>query len=80
MKRKKLLHKLADYLNLDQRTLKTKREKMKIILKQLREKEKKLQFKAEHEQDETKRARLSKELDILRAQRLKGIAALKALK
>ncbi|MCW8944272.1 MAG: hypothetical protein OQL27_05815 [Sedimenticola sp.] len=80
MKRKKLLHKLADYLNLDQRTLKTKREKMKIILKQLREKEKKLQLRSDHETDETKKLRLTKELDILRAQRLKGIAALKGLK
>lgn len=80
MKRKKLLHKLADYLNLDQRTLKTKRAKMKLILKQLRDKERKLQLKAEHEHDETKKSRLSKELDILRAQRLKGISVLKELK
>lgn len=80
MKRKKLLHKLADYLNLDQRTLKMKREKMKLILKQLREKERNLQQKAEHEKDEQKKSRLAKELDVLRAQRLKGISALKALK
>ncbi|TVO75262.1 hypothetical protein [Sedimenticola selenatireducens] len=80
MKRKKLLHKLADYLNLDQRTLKTKREKMKLILKQLRDKERKLQLRSEHEKDETKKSRLAKELDILRAQRLKGISALKELK
>ncbi|MCW8847219.1 MAG: hypothetical protein OQK42_01220 [Sedimenticola sp.] len=80
MKRKKLLHKLADYLNLDQRTLKTKRAKMKLILKQLRDKERKLQLKAEHEHDAAKKSRLSKELDILRAQRLKGISVLKELK
>ncbi|MES9855282.1 MAG: hypothetical protein ABW166_01575 [Sedimenticola sp.] len=79
MKRKKLLKKLADYLSLDQRQLYKRREKLKDILKQLREKERKLQKEYEHEEDETRLKRLGKELDIIRAQRIKGIHTVKEL-
>ena len=77
MKRKKLLHKLADYLNLDHRAMLKKRNKIRQILKQLKKKEKKLQQKAEEEQDEEKKSRYHRELAILRAQRLKGIRSLR---
>jgi len=80
MKRKKLLQKLADYLSLDQHSLRKKREKMRLVLKQLREKEHKLKKRIEHEHDPAKQLQLSRELDILRAQRRKGIAVLKTLK
>lgn len=80
MKRKKLLQKLADYLSLDQRALRKKREKMREVLKQLREKEHKLKKRMEHERDTERKHRLSRELDILRAQRKKGISVLKELK
>lgn len=80
MKRKKLLQKLADYVSLDQRSLRKKREKMREVLKQLREKEHKLKKRMDHEQDPSQQLQLSRELEILRAQRLKGIAVLKGLK
>lgn len=80
MKRQKLLQKLADYLSLDQRAMRKKREKMREVLKQLRQKEHKLKKRIEHERDAEQKLRLSKELDILRAQRKKGIEVLKELK
>lgn len=80
MKRKKLMRKLADYLSLDQRTLRKKREKMRQVLKQLREKEHTLKKQIQHEHDLGKETQLSRELEILRAQRRKGIAVLKELK
>lgn len=80
MKRKKLLHKLSDYLSLDHRAMLKKRSKIRQILKQLREKEQKLKKRALDETDEEKKTHLYRELDILRAQRLKGIRSLRALK
>ncbi|MEJ1298677.1 MAG: hypothetical protein RPU64_03885 [Candidatus Sedimenticola sp. (ex Thyasira tokunagai)] len=79
MKRKKLLKKLADYLSLDQRQLYKRREKLKNILKQLREKERKLQLEYKKEENESKRKRLGKEIDIIHAQRVKGINTVKKL-
>ena len=80
MKRKRLLRKLADYLDLDRRAMLEKRDKIKQILKQLKEKEKKLRQKADEEAEEEKKSRYHRELAILRAQRLKGIRTLRELR
>lgn len=80
MKRKKLLRKLADYLDLDRRAMLEKRDKIKQILKQLKEKEKRLRQKVDEESDEEKKSRYHRELAILRAQRLKGINSLRELR
>lgn len=80
MKRKKLMRKLADYLSLDQRSLRKKREKMRLVLKELRGKEHKLKKRMENEHDQTRQTQMAKELDILRAQRRKGVAVLRELK
>jgi hypothetical protein len=80
MKRKKLLRKLADYLDLDRRAMLEKRDKIKQILKQLKEKEKKLRQKAAEEEEEENKSRYYRELAILRAQRLKGIQTLRELR
>ncbi|AKH20293.1 hypothetical protein [Sedimenticola thiotaurini] len=79
MKGKKLLEKLADYLSLDQRNQRKKREKIREVLKQLREKEHQLKARIEREQDEEKRLQLTRELDIMHAQRTKGVEMLKQL-
>jgi len=79
MKRKKLLNRLADYFNLGRRKQCQRKEKLKDILKHLRQKERKLQKKAENEQNGIKRKRLRKEVQIIHAQRLKGLKRLKEL-
>ena len=74
------MRKLADYLDLDRRAMLEKRDKIKQILKQLKEKEKRLRQKTEEESDEEKKSRYHRELAILRAQRLKGINSLRELR
>ena len=70
---------LTDFFDLEQRKQAKHRTQLKEILKKLRVKEKKLNRKVEREQDPQKKARLLKELDVVHAQRHKGIKTLKAL-
>ncbi len=77
MKRKKLLKKLGDFLDSDKREACKRQGKLKEILKKLRDKERQLAQKLEDEQDEKKKKRLQKELDIVHAQRIKGISVYK---
>lgn len=80
MKRKKLLEKLSDFFDLDKRKQCERKDKLKEVLKQLRDKEHKLQHKLEHEESEIKRKRLKKEVQIIHAQRTKGLKRLKDLR
>lgn len=79
MKRKKLLKTLSAYLDMEERSQRKHRDELKDLLKQLKQKKIKLEEKLQHEKDERKRKRLSKELEIIRAQREKGLQALQDL-
>jgi len=79
MKRKKLLKTLANFLDMDGRKQRKHREELKALLKKLREKKVELEQKMLLEKDERKRKRLGKELEIINAQRLKGLKALEDL-
>ena len=80
MKLKHQIKKLQEYLDADSRKRKAHREDMKALLHKMKLKEQELSEKALTQFDEDKRKRLHKEIDMLHAQRKKGIAALKALK
>ena len=80
MKRKKLLQKLGDFLDRDGRKQRKHRDELKILLKKLRQKEVELKEKMRVEKDERRLKRLGKEREIIKAQRTKGLKALKALK
>ena len=80
MKRKKLLHKLSDYLDMDKRKQCERKDKIKEVLKQLRRKEHKILEKLELEENDIKRKRLQKEVQIIHAQRIKGLKFLKNLR
>ena len=80
MKRKKLLKKLADFLDRDGHKLRKHRDELKTLLKKLRKKEIELKEKMRHEKDERRLHRLGKEREIIRAQRMKGLQALQDLK
>ena len=54
-------------------------DELKDLLKQLKQKKVELEEKLQHEKDERKRKRLGKELEIIRAQREKGLEALQDL-
>ena len=80
MKRKKLLKKLGDFLDRDGRKQRKHRDELKMLLKKLRRKEVELKEKMRVESDERRLKRLGKEREIIKAQRTKGLKALKALK
>lgn len=79
MKLKKLIRELQEFLDADSRERKVRREDMKILLHKMKVKEKNLATKALVEFDEENLERLRKEIDIVHAQRKKGITALKDL-
>lgn len=79
MKRKKLLKTLAKVLDMEGRNQRKHRDELKALLKRLKAKKVELEQKMALEKDERKRKRLSKEIEIIDAQRLKGLKALQDL-
>lgn len=79
MKRKKLLKTLAKVLDMEGRDQRKHRDELKVLLKKLKLKKVELEEKMVLEKDERKRKRLGKELEIINAQRLKGLKALQEL-
>ena len=76
MKRKKLLKTLAKVLDMEGRKQRKHRDELKALLKSLKKKKVELEAKMLLVEDERKRKRLGKELEIINAQRLKGLKAL----
>jgi predicted nucleic acid-binding Zn-ribbon protein len=74
---KKLLDKLGGMLDPAVVKRKKYRKQLKAILKELKTREKALKQKLEATDDDRKRDRLQKELDIIHNQRLKGVNALR---
>ncbi len=79
MKLKKQIRKLQDLLNVEAREKLKHRDDLRALLKKMKKKEKSLTERAESEADQEKRDRLVKEIDMLHAQRKKGVMALKEL-
>ena len=79
MKRTKLLKSLARVLDMDGRKQRKHRDELKALLKELKKKKVELEQKMLLEEDERKLNRLGKELEIINAQRLKGLKALQEL-
>ena len=74
---KKLLEKLGEMLDPAVGIHKKQRKKLKAILKKLKTKENALKKKLESTDDDRKRDRLLKELDIVHKQRMKGVNAMR---
>lgn len=79
MKKKKLLKKLQDFFDLDERSKRAKKDELLKILKKLKQKERKIAARLEIAANEAERQALSKELDIIYAQRKKGINLIQEL-
>ena len=79
MKRKKLLKKLADVLDKKGRKMREHRAELEELLHNLKDKETRLEQIIEAEKDKHKRKRLSKEIEVVRAQHAKGTKALHSL-
>ena len=74
---KKLLNKLRDMLDPDVVLRKKQRKKLKALLKDLKARETELSKKLVDVDNERKRDRLQKELEIVHSQRMKGVRALR---
>jgi hypothetical protein len=76
MKKQKLLDKLVAFFNADERERLKQQEDIKHILKKLKKKEQKLKEKLADETKEKKQLQLQQEIDIIYAQRTKGVKLL----
>ena len=77
MKHKKLLDKLKKFVDADARERKKQKLDIKDILKKLKKKERKLKEKLDAENNAEKRKHLQQEIDVIYAQRTKGIKLIK---
>ncbi|RLA23388.1 MAG: hypothetical protein DRQ62_06395 [Gammaproteobacteria bacterium] len=79
MGKKKLLEKLQEFLDADQQEKIKHIQQIKKVLKKLKQKERRVQQKLELCVDTDKRVELQQELDIIYAQRMKGVNIVKQI-
>jgi len=79
MSENKLLKQMKNYLDLGAKHRKKKADELKKVIKKLRKKEKELIAESEKVGNGKKRDMLRKRIDILHAQRKKGLKALKKI-
>ncbi|KAA1191932.1 hypothetical protein F0M18_10420 [Pseudohalioglobus sediminis] len=80
MNRKKLLKKLQSLLDKPDGARKKDIKKLDKVVKELKQKQKRLEQRLEDTQDEKERSRLIKEIEVIKLQRRKGIDAHRHLK
>ena len=80
MKLKKALQKLSFYLDAKQREQLKEYDSIKDLLKKLKKKRDHLREQIDKAKDASERQQLQKKLDVLTAQRQKGVKLLKTLK
>jgi hypothetical protein len=80
MKTKKLLRKVKALLSADQRAQIAKYDSLEKVLKKLRMKEVAMRKKLEQEEDQERRREILRKLDVVEAQRKKGIELEKEIK
>lgn len=79
MKRKKLLKRLADFLDRSARKQRRRQAELEELLEKLGEKEADMEHKLSREKNADRRKQLSKQLQVVKAQRAKGIETLRDL-
>ncbi|MDP6184531.1 MAG: hypothetical protein QF609_12015 [Gammaproteobacteria bacterium] len=79
MKQKKLLDKLKTFFDAGARERERQRTDIKDILKKLKKRERKLKEKLAAEKSGGKRKRLQQEIDVIYAQRKKGVKLVKEM-
>ena len=77
MASEKILKQLEKYLGMGKKKRRNERNKLKELLSDLSRKEKLLKVKIKQESNKQKSRRLQKELQVVHAQRKKGVAALR---
>jgi hypothetical protein len=79
MNQKEMLNKLKSFFDLEERERGKQKKDIKVLLKKLRARERKLKDKLDEEKKSTKRKRIQQEIDVIYAQRKKGIKLIKEL-
>jgi type IV secretory pathway VirB4 component len=80
MTTEKLIEKFHRYLNLEKREQKEKRDKIRGLLKKLKQQQKRLEAKLEKEKNPDECQQIKRRLKVLQVQRKKGIKLCKSLK
>jgi len=80
MKTERLIEKFYRLLNLEKRKQKEKREKIRSLLKKLKQQQKVLEAKLEKEKNLDECKQIKRRLKVLREQRKKGIKLCKSFK
>ncbi len=79
MKEKKLLNKLKAFFGSSERKRKKQKSDVKEILRKLKKRERKIKQKQSSEKKAAKRKQLQREIDVIYAQRKKGIKLIRKL-
>ena len=80
MKAKKLLERLGEFLSAEKRAQHEQSESIQKVLKKLKKKERNLKEKLDAETDTEHRHKLAAQLEIIFAQRKKGVKLLRELR
>lgn len=80
MKTKKLLARLTDFMNKDRNAQREELEHIREVLKKLKKKELRLREKLDEDPDEEERRELEGKLEVVHAQRTKGLERVKTLR
>jgi hypothetical protein len=79
MNQKEMLDKLKSFFDLKERERGKQKKGIKTLLKKLKARERKLKDKLDKEKKSSKRKRIQQEIDVIYAQRKKGIKLIKEL-
>jgi len=74
-----LIDKLRGYLDLDRQKQKGKRDKLRVLLKKLKKRQRTLEEELEKAADAKKRKRIKRDLKVLHTQRRKGVKLCRAI-
>jgi hypothetical protein len=80
MHRKKLLHRLKEFFDMDARDRAQRKDELNDLLSRLKQKELELKTALDNEQDEKLKSELAQKIDVVHTQRTKGIEMLMDLR
>jgi hypothetical protein len=80
MHRKKLLHRLKKFFDMDARDRAQRKDELNDLLSRLKQKESELKAELDAEQDEKLKSEIAQKIDVVHTQRTKGIEMLMDLR
>jgi peptidoglycan hydrolase CwlO-like protein len=80
MHRKKLLHRLKEFFDMDARDREQRKDELNVLLSRLKQKELELKAEMDALQDEHKKSEIARKIDVVHTQRTKGVEMLMELR